>query len=228
MTPRIIARRGVLALLCAALLGLLAGCESSAVRPAADFTWCPDGSSGALDYLFVSTSTEVPGHEIVQAVWEFGDGTPPVEILGVAAHRFLETGSYSVVLTVTDRRGVVGTTTKELIAEPAAFVDPTWRLTLGYPPTVSGVVGNRSGVRLDTVTVRAKFYDPDGVRVSDAECEVLDLEPGERARFEIEASEFLSRVFYATVEIESFEAACALPLGSAERRVDASTRVMPR
>ena len=208
MTPAIVARRGALALVWVALLGLLVGCEPSAVRPAADFTWCPDGREGALDYVFVSTSTTVPGNEIVQAVWEFDDGTPPAETGGVAFHRFLEAGSYSVVLTVADRRGVAGTTTKALIAELAAFVDPTWRLTLGYPPTVSGVVGNRSGVRLDAVTVRAKFYDFDGVRLSDGTFDVSDLEPGERARFEIDATEFLPRVFYATVEIESFQAAC--------------------
>jgi PKD repeat protein len=208
MTLTGVNRRGALAALCVGFLGLLVGCEPSAVRPTADFAWCQDGRKGALDYLFVSTSTTVPGHEIVQAVWEFGDGTPRAETSGVAAHRFLEAGSYSVVLTVTDRRGVAGTTTKTLIAEPAAFVDPTWRLSLGYPPAVTGVVGNRSGVRLDVVTVRAKFYDPDGVRLSDGEVGVFDLEPGERARFEVDATEFLSRVFYATVEIESFQAAC--------------------
>jgi len=211
MTAAIVARRGALAVLCVGLLGLLGGCEPSAVRPAADFTWCPEGRKGALDYVFVSTSTTVPGHEIVQAVWEFGDGTPPAETSGVASHRFLEAGSYSVVLTVTDRRGVPGTTTKTLIAEPAAFVDPTRRLTLGYPPAVSGVVGNRSGVRLNAVTVRAKFYDFDGVRLSDGTFDVSGLEPGERARFDIEAREFLSRVFYATVEIESFQVACNVP-----------------
>jgi len=211
VTPAIVARRGALAFFCVALLGLLVGCEPSAVRPAAEFTWCPDGREGALDYVFVSTSTAVPGHEIVQAVWEFGDGTPAAETGGVAAHRFLEAGSYSVVLTVTDRRGVAGTTTKALIAEPSAFVDPTWRLTLGYPPAVTGVVGNRSGVRLNAVTVRAKFYDFGGVRLSDGTFDVYDLEPGERARFEIDAPEFLSRVFYATVEIESFQAACNAP-----------------
>jgi PKD repeat protein len=211
MTPAIVARRGALAVLFVALLGLLVGCQPSAVRPAADFTWCPDGREGALDYVFVSTSTTVPGNEIVQAVWEFDNGTPPAETGGVAFHRFLEAGSYSVVLTVTDRRGVAGTTTKVVIAEPAAFVDPTWRLTLGYPPVVAGVVGSRSGVRLDVVTVRAKFYDFDGMRVSDGTFDVYDLEPVERARFEIDATEFLSRVFYATVEIESFQAACDAP-----------------
>jgi hypothetical protein len=211
VTPAIVAGRAALAVLCVALFGLLVGCQPPVVRPAADFTWCPDGREGVLDYVFVSTSTTVPGHEIVQAAWEFDDGTPPAETGGVAFHRFLEAGSYSVVLTVTDSRGVAGTTTKALIAEPAAFVDPTWRLTLGYPPTVSGVVGNRSGVRLDTVTVRAKFYDFDGVRLSEGTFDVSDLEPGERARFEIDATEFLSRVFYATVEIESFQAACSAP-----------------
>jgi PKD repeat protein len=105
MTRTIALRRGALAALCVALLGLLVGCGPPVVRPVADFTWCPEGREGALDYVFVSTSTAIPGHEIVQAVWEFGDGTPPAETSGAAAHRFLEAGSYSVVLTVTDRRG---------------------------------------------------------------------------------------------------------------------------
>ncbi len=187
---------------------LLFACLGPVDRPTADFAWCPDGRSGDLDYTFSSTSVPVTGQDIIRAVWEFGDGTPAVVASGVAFHRYARPGSYAVVLTVTDRRGVSGTVTKRVAVDFAAFVDPTWTLTLGYPPTVSGVVGNRLDVRLDEVVVRARFYDADGVRLGDGRSVVVDLEPGEHARFEIETREFASRVFYAAVDVESFVAAC--------------------
>jgi hypothetical protein len=192
---------------------LLFGCLGPVDRPTVDFTWCADGRSGGLDYTFSSTTVPVLGQDIVRAVWDFGDGTPPVEALGVANHRYEGAGSYAVVLTVTDRRGVAGTATKWMVADLAAFVDPTWTLTLGYPPTVSGVVGNRSDVRLDQVVVRARFYDADGVRLGDGRSVIDDLEPGEHARFEIETREFAPRVFYASVDVESFVAACSSASG---------------
>jgi hypothetical protein len=200
----------------AAGLALLFGCLGPVDRPTADFTWCPDGRSGGLDYTFSSTTVPVLGQDIVRAVWDFGDGTPPVEALGVANHRYEGPGSYAVVLTVTDRRGVSGTVTKRVAVDLAAFVDPTWTLTLGYPPTGSGVVGNRSDVRLDEVVVRARFYDADGVRLGDGRFVVGDLEPGEHARFEIETREFASRVFFAAVDVESFLAACDPASGPGE------------
>ncbi len=195
---------------------LLFGCLGPVDRPTVDFTWCPDGRSGGLDYTFSSTTLLVAGQEIIRAVWEFGDGTPALEAQGVAHHRFARAGSYAVALTVTDRRGVTGTATKWIAADLAAFVDPTWTLTLGYPPTASGVVGNRSDVRLDEVTVRARFYDADGVRLGDGRFVVGDLEPGEHARFEIETREFASRVFFAAVDVESFLAACDPASGKGE------------
>ena len=194
--------------LCTALVSGLCACLGPIDRPTADFTWCPDGRNGQLDYTFSSTSAPVGEQEIVRATWEFGDGTSPVEGVGVAEHRFSAAGSYPVTLTVTDRRAVTGTKTKIVTVEPAAFVDPTWRLTLDYPPTVSGVVGNRSEERLNEVVVQARFYDADGVRLGEGRATVRDLEPGERARFEIETRDFAARVFYASVGIESFVAPC--------------------
>ena len=40
----------------------LSGCFGPLERPVADFTWCPNGYSGDLDYQFTSISVTVPGH----------------------------------------------------------------------------------------------------------------------------------------------------------------------
>ena len=193
------------------ILGLVlgtSGCFGPPVRPVVDFSWCPDGSEGRLDYWFTSTASTVPGAAIVREVWDFGDGSPTVSAAWDALHRFDSEGTYRVTLTVTDSRGVAGTWTKDVSVAPAVFVHSTWRLTLGYPPAVSGIVESRSEDRLNTVVVRVRFYDADGVRVTDGSFEILDLEPGEKAAFEVRAQEFAARVFYATVAIESFDADC--------------------
>lgn len=197
---------------------LLGGCFGPVERPIADFHWCPDGSEGRLDYWFSSTSTTVPGATVEQLLWSFDDGTPSFESTADVLHRFGEAGEYHVNLTVTDSRGVSGTVTKTVHVAMAAFVHSTWRLTLGYPPTVAGIVENRYDQRLDEVVIRAKFYDADGVRLTDGTFLVRDLDPGEQAAFAVQADEFKPRIFHATVEIESFVAECAptwipVPLG---------------
>lgn len=203
-------RRGaILVVLAVAALGLV-GCFGPVDRPAADFVWCPDGRQGKLEYSFASTSALVDGQPIVRAVWDFGDGTPQQEGAGPLGHLFAEPGAYPVALTVTDRRGVSGTVTRSVDVELAAFVDPTWQLTLGSPPIVSGTIGNRAAMALREVILRVRFYDPGGVRLGDERLAIRDLEPRERARFNIAAGAFESRVFYASVDIESFVAACAM------------------
>lgn len=185
------------------------GCFGPIERPTADFVWCPDGDVGRLHYWFTSTSTTVPGATIERMVWEFEDGSPPLDAFGDVVHLFPEDGRYRVTLTVTDSRGISGTTTRDVDVALAAFIHSTWTLTLGYPPTVSGIVENRYVERLEQVVVRAKFYDADGVRLTDGRFEVTDLDPGEQAAFEIHAEIFRPRIFHATVEVESFEAECA-------------------
>jgi PKD repeat protein len=205
-------RRSIAAAICG--VGILAGvlvlvgCFGPATRPVADFAWCPDGSSGELEYWFTSTSTTVPNHWIDSLRWEFGDGTPPLETAWEAHHRFDDEKVYRVTLTVRDDRGVSGTATKEVPVAMAAFVHPGWRLTLGWPARVTGVVQNRFDERLDSVVVKAKFYDADGVRLSDGTVEITDLEPGERAEFAITAEEYSTRIFHATVAVDSFSSDC--------------------
>jgi len=203
-----------LEVLIALSLILLSGCFAEIKRPVADFDWCPDGSLGELDYRFTSVSAP-SGSPIVEEVWEFGDGSAPVRTeWGEVWHRFPAEGLYHVTLTVTDRCGISGTVTKEVPVELAAYIHPGWRLNLGFPVKVTGVVENRADFRLLSVIIRAKFYDPDGLRLTAGTVEITDLDPGEKAAFEVEAEEFSARIFYASVKVESFIVDCPSPQGA--------------
>ena len=189
----------------------LSGCFGPTERPIADFTWCPNGYAGNLDYQFISTSTTVAGHWITSAQWEFDDGTPPETMTWDALHRFEEEDTYHVTLTVTDSRGISGTVTKEVPVFLVAEVYPNWQLTLGWPVRITGIVANRAGVRLSSVVVKAKFYDVNGIRITDGAATLTDLEPGERVAYTIEASEYSASIFHATVEVDNFVADCGNP-----------------
>jgi PKD repeat protein len=205
-------RRSMVPVICCvavfAGVSVLVGCFGPLTRPVADFVWCPDGSSGELDYWFTSTSTTVPNHWIESLRWEFDDGTAPLETAWDAHHRYDAEQVYRVTLTVRDDRGVSGTVTKEVPVTMAVLVHPGWQLTLGWPARVTGVAQNRSDERLDSVVVKAKFYDADGVRLSDGTIEITDLEPGERVEFAITAEAYSTRIFHATVAVDSFSSDC--------------------
>lgn len=203
-------RRGLSSLVVIVGLGLLVGgCFGPVVRPTADFTWCPDGTYGMLDYRFISQSTTVPNHYNTLLYWEFGDGTveekSPWEVV---SHSFAKEGTYQVTLVVTDDRGVSGTVTKAVSVIEAAVIR-SWDLTRGWPVEVTGEVMNRYTEPLHTVTVKAKFYDVDGVRLTEGTVEISELEPGERARFTVTAQGHSSEIFYATVFVESFATDCS-------------------
>ncbi|MCD6494911.1 PKD domain-containing protein [Candidatus Bipolaricaulota bacterium] len=198
----------ILFLLLIVVIGLVStSCFGPAVRPTVDFTWCPDGSSGLLSYHFFSHSTTVPGHYITTFNWQFDDGSSIDDYYRDVIHRFPEEGTYFVTLVATDDRGVSGTASKEVHVQPAAFIR-TWKLALGFPVQVYGEVENRCGDTLPTVTLKAKFYDADGLRLTDGTVVINDLEPGERAAFTVKAQEYSSRIFYATVAVESFTVDC--------------------
>ena len=188
--------------------GMISGCFGPVVRPNAEFTVCLQGDKGKLDYLFFDHSTTVPDHYITTQTWDFGDGTIlsdcPWEMV---VRCFLAEGPYDVNLTVTDDRGVSGTVTKEVLVQAPAVIRE-WHLSLGFPVQVTGEIVNRYTRDLEQVVVKAKFYNADGVRLTDGTVTVYDLTPGERALFTIKAQEYSSRIFSATVAIASFIADC--------------------
>ena len=194
----------------AVLAFALSGCFGPIERPVADFTWCPNGLAGDLDYQFTSNSSTVPGHWITSMTWEFDDDTPP-DGSWDAWHRFDEEDTYHVTLIVTDSRGVSGTVTKEVLVFLVAEIYPNWHFTLGWPIRVTGIVANRADLRLNSVVVKAKFYDVDGVRITDGTVTLYDLEPGEKVAYTVDASEYSARIFHVTVEIDSFVADCGDP-----------------
>ena len=190
------------------IVGLaVSSCFGPVVRPDVDFTWCPDGSSDPLGYHFFSHSTTIPGHYITTFNWQFDDGSSNDNYYSDVVHVFPKEGPYFVTLVVTDDRGVSGTVSKEVNVQPAAFIR-TWNLTLGFPVQVQGEVENRCSYTMPEVTVKAKFYDTDGLRLTDGTVVIDALEPGERAAFTVKASESSSRIFYATVAVESFTVDC--------------------
>ncbi|HKW81483.1 MAG TPA: PKD domain-containing protein, partial [Casimicrobiaceae bacterium] len=85
----------------------------------------------ALDtFSFSSSATVAPGVTVVSYAWNFGDGTTASG--ATATHRYTASGTYPVVLTVTDSRGVKGSAIRSV----AATVVPPSR-----PPTGPVVVG---------------------------------------------------------------------------------------
>lgn len=189
-------------------LGLLAGgCFGPVVTPTADFTTCPDGTSGTLGYFFISQSSTVPNHYLTSFAWDFGDGTVLKDYSGQVSHRFPAEGTYLVTLTATDDRGVSAAATVEVEAIEVAEIR-SFKLTLGWPVEVTGEVENRSSGVLHSIVVKAKFYNADGVRLTEGTTEVTAVEPGERVRFRIQAEEYGPEIFSASVLVESFSADC--------------------
>ncbi len=193
------------------ILGLgalfVGGCFGPVVRPTAEFTWCPDGENGLLAYRFISQATTVPGHFITSLSWEFGDDTVVDDYAWEVVHSFPEEGTYWVTLVAADDRGVSGTMTKQVPVIEVAIIR-SWKLTLGWPVKITGEVVNRHTEALHSVTVKAKFYNADEVRLTDGTVEITDLEPGEVARFTVTAQEYSSEIFYATVSVDAFTTDC--------------------
>ena len=203
-------RRGVVPLAVMATCFLIAGCVGPVVRPVADFTWCPVGVNGDLVYQFTSTSSTVPGQWIDSMIWEFDDGGAPLESWD-PWYAFSEAGTYRITLTVMDTRGVSGTVTKEVAISQAVEIYPNWKLTLGWPVEVTGIVANWADVRLESLTLKAKFYDANGVRISDGLVTIMDIEPDERVAFTIRAAEYSAAIFHASLEVDSFVSDCWAP-----------------
>ena len=72
----------------------------------------------SLAATFTAYATE--GHEIVSAVWDFGDGTTGTD-WPTAQHTYATPGSYTVTVTITDANGVTATFTigRSLVVPPA-------------------------------------------------------------------------------------------------------------
>jgi len=69
-------------------------------------------------YTFSSTASAAAGATIVAYSWDFGDGGTSSG--STASHRYSASGTYTVVLTVSDSKGASGTATKSVVATAGA------------------------------------------------------------------------------------------------------------
>lgn len=202
MTKRVLA---ILGFLC---LAILAGCIGPSLPPVAGFAACPDGSSNELTMQFSSTSQSPNGHGLVFFRWDFGDGTKIDDYYGWASHRYLESGTYTVSLTVTDDRGVKASVEQPVVVAPVVELSRV-TFTAGYPSRAEGELANVSTYFLYSASIKVKFYDQEGVRVGETFVDVQSIDPGERVRFTAEAPEGVDAIVSAFAFVQSFAAECS-------------------
>ena len=93
--------------------------------PTASFVWTPS-NPGRFDVVtFDATGTTLDGTACLDACtysWDFGDATSSAD--RIATHRFDETGTFSVRLTVTSPGGIVVSSTRSVVVGSAAAITP--------------------------------------------------------------------------------------------------------
>ena len=104
---------------------------STNMPPSASFTYSPDKCIVNKDIPFdASSSTDSDGN-IVSYFWDFGDGA--VSESKNVSHRFSKTGSYNVLLQVTDNNGGTSSITKKINVTQEVIPPPP-------PPTKSIII----------------------------------------------------------------------------------------
>ena len=90
--------------------------------PTANFTYTPEKCIVNKDITFDATLSSNSDGSISSFEWNFSDGA--ISQSKVVTHRFLQTGSYNVTLTVTDNTGMTGTITKKITASKEVIPPP--------------------------------------------------------------------------------------------------------
>ncbi len=108
---------------------------------------------GAAEGASISLSATVsdPGADTLSYLWEFGDGTAPVEGVDLTEvnHTYADNGTYTVRLTVND-----GTTqTTRTLSQPVSNV----------APTLQNLAGDQQGAEGQSLSFSATSTDPAGV-----------------------------------------------------------------
>jgi hypothetical protein len=78
--------------------------------PVASFTFSPNGAKAGEDVYFNASGSTDPDGNIVQYQWTYGDGD--IEYGATQIHDFAKSGTYNVILTVTDNVGNKASTTR--------------------------------------------------------------------------------------------------------------------
>ncbi len=82
------------------------------IKPTADFSYSPSAPSTQDVILFIDASTDNDG-AIVSWSWNFGDGT--TSTTQHPTHQYVDNGTYTVTLTVTDDDGVTNETSQQIV-----------------------------------------------------------------------------------------------------------------
>jgi len=132
--------------------------------PYASFTYSPPSPSIGEQVTFDASNSYDPDGQIVSYIWNYGDGTTGSG--KVTKHIYNASGSYSVILRVTDDDGLNGTTTQYIYVLPSMLVHdiaitnveafPT-KVILSDPATILVTVENQGNFK-ETFTVTV-FYD---------------------------------------------------------------------
>jgi len=142
-----------------ATLFLTTACQNNIVPPnklpTADVEWSTQGVYAPLDISFDASNSRDPDGEITRYEWTFGDGKTAEG--QTVSHTFTTSGSYIVVLRVTDDRGGwdgASTGIEVLPPPPPTIVPPVARFTVSPANPKVGQVITFSG---------AGSYDPAGI-----------------------------------------------------------------
>ena len=149
------------------------------VPPEADISAPAEGTAESPVTFSSSGSVDTDG-EIVEYVWDFGDGSP-VSNEADPTHTYAEEGTYTVTLTVTDDREGTDTATFTVTVEPKPF---PIILLVGALVVVGGAAGGyyflvmkkKPVVKATAlrVTVNPKEVPGDGRSTAQVKVEVLD------------------------------------------------------
>lgn len=106
----------IIVLACAAVYyyspGLYEGFKTHEnIPPTADFVYSPGSPVTASPVQFTDKSTDKDGH-VVNRTWDFGDGNTTNETSPV--HQYVNPGTYTVNLTVTDNNGAIDSKTVDI------------------------------------------------------------------------------------------------------------------
>lgn len=145
---------------------LLAGCTAGGgetnVSPRADLEVNKDEGWTGDDFVFDATGSTDPDGKISSYKFDFGDGTPPVEVkddeMAKVTHKFTRGGEFTVTLVVTDDGKE---NTGSLTSDDATNVAVNERIPVAST-AVSAIPGNDTGARQEipfTVYEKANRYE---------------------------------------------------------------------
>jgi len=123
--------------------------------PIANFTYSPEKPVVNQSVTFDASSSYDPDGNITNYEWDFGDGNITNTTHEIIKHSYSESGSYEVILTVTDNKGATNSTTKIITVYSPTAVFDTGRPENPYP----SIMGTHKGTIKPSHTVIAtKLY----------------------------------------------------------------------